>query len=207
MSKLCGIIQDLLPLYADGACSQSSSEMIKEHLESCPECMEICQKMCSHTSEGILQKEKVGIISRYNRKLRKRKILTIISSVVLTLITIFACISLWPASIDYGTSDIYSHQDMNEAIDMIKEQFYSWDGCKLYSISYTGDSFCQRELEYCNTLAKEGVIYDECIIFRMQFRSPVFGGGAWNANFKYDWSWYLARTEGGKWELLTWGAP
>lgn len=50
-------------------------------------------------------------------------------------------------------------------------------------------------------------LYDEYIVFRMQFRSPVFGGGAWNANFRYDWSWYLARTEGGEWDLLTWGAP
>ncbi len=207
MSKPCGIIQDLLPLYVDGACSQSSLEMIKEHLESCPECREIYQKMCSHTSEEILQKEKDGVISRHSRKLRRRKILTIISSVVLTLIIVFTCISLWPASIDYGTSDIYSRQDMNEAIDLIKEEFYSWDGCKLYSINYTDDNFCQRELEYCNTLAKEGVTYDECIVFRMQFRSPVFGGGAWNTNFRYDWSWYLARTEGGEWELLTWGAP
>ena len=207
MSKQCEVIQDLLPLYVDGACSESSTKIIKAHLETCSECRQIYRQLCSHTSEDFFQKEKDGVISRHNQKLKKRKTLTIIYSVVLTLIIVFTCISLWPASIDYGTSSIYSHQEMNEAIDMIKEQFSSWDGCKLYSISYTGDSFCQRELEYCNTLAKEGVIYDECIVFRMQFRSPVFGGGAWNANCKYDWSWYLARTEGGEWELLTWGAP
>lgn len=207
MSKQCEVIQDLLPLYVDGVCSESSLEMIKEHLESCSECRGIYQQLCSHTSEEILQKEKDGVISRHSRKLRKRKILTIISSVVLTLIIVFACISLWPASIDYGTSDIYSRQDMNEAIDLIKEEFYSWDGCKLYSINYTDDNLCQGELEYCNSLAKEGISYDECIVFRMQFRSPILGGGAWNANFRYDWSWYLARTEGGEWELLTWGAP
>lgn len=207
MSNPCEVVQDLLPLYVDGACSESSLEMIKEHLESCPECREIYQQLCSHTSEEILQKEKDGIIFRHNRKLRKKKILTIVSSDILTLIIIFACISLWPASIDYGTSDIYSRQDMSDAVNLIKKEFYSWAGCKLYSINYTDDGLCQRELEYCNTLAEEGVTYDECIVFRMQFRSPVFGGGAWNANFRYDWSWYLARTEGGEWELLTWGAP
>lgn len=207
MSKLCEVIQDLLPLYVDGACSESSVEMIKEHLESCPKCREIYQQLHSHTSEEILQKEKDGVISRHNRKLRKRKILTATFSVILTLIIVFTCVSLWPASIDYGTSDIYSRQDMTEAIDLIKEKFNSWDGCKLYSINYTDDDFCQRELEYCNTLAEEGITYDECIVFRMQFRSPIFGGGGWNGNFRYDWSWYLARTEGGKWELLTWGAP
>ena len=201
MSKPCEVIQDLLPLYVDGACSESSVEIIKEHLESCPECREIYQQLHSHTSEEILQKEKDGVISRHSRKLRKGKILTVIFSVILTLIIVFTCVSLWPASIDYGTSDIYSRQDMTEAIDLIKEEFNSWDGCKLYSINYTDDDLCQRELEYCNTLA------EECIVFRMQFRSPIFGGGGWNENFRYDWSWYLARTKGGEWELLTWGAP
>ena len=33
MSKQCEIVQDLLPLYVDGACSEASAEMIKEHLE------------------------------------------------------------------------------------------------------------------------------------------------------------------------------
>ena len=207
MSKQCEVIQDLLPLYVDGACSESSTEMIKEHLETCSECRQIYQQLCSHTSEEILQKEKDGVISRHSRKLRKKKILTIICSVVLTLIIVFTCISLWPASIDYGTSDIYSRQDMSDAIDLIKEEFYSWDGCKLYSINYTDDNLCQRELEYCNTLAKDGVTYDECIVFRTQLRSPIFGGGGWNPNTRYDWSWYLARTEGGEWKLLTWGAP
>ena len=207
MSKPCEVIQDLLPLYVDEACSESSVEIIKEHLESCPECREIYQQLHSHTSEEILQKEKDGVISRHSRKLRKGKILTVIFSVILTLIIVFTCVSLCPASIDYGTSDIYSRQDMTEAIDLIKEEFNSWDGCKLYSINYTDDDLCQRELEYCNTLAEEGITYDECIVFRMQFRSPIFGGGGWNENFRYDWSWYLARTKGGEWELLTWGAP
>lgn len=207
MSKSCGIVQDLLPLYVDGACSRSSAEMIEEHLASCPACREVYQKMCSHTSEEILQNEKDGVISRHSRKVRNRKILTILSSVVLTLILVFAWISLRPVSVEYGASDLYSRQDMDEAIDLIREEFDSWDGCKLYSIHYTDDDFCQRELEYCNTLAKEGATYDECIVFRTQFRSPFFGGGAWNANSRYDWSWYLARREGGAWELLTWGVP
>jgi len=31
-------------------------------------------------------------------------------------------------------------------------------------------------------------------------------GGAWEADKEYtDWQWWLAREEGGDWELLTWG--
>ena len=31
------------------------------------------------------------------------------------------------------------------------------------------------------------------------------GGGAWEANEEYTWSWWLARSEGGEWNLMTWG--
>lgn len=207
MDKQCEIVQDLLPLYVDGACSEASNEMIKEHLASCSSCREIYQRLCSHTNEDILQKEKGSVVARHEKTVKRKKTLAIISAVVLTLVVVLACINLRPASIDYGNSDVYSKQDMDEALKMIKDRFNSWKGCKLYSISYAGDDFCERELDYCNTLADDGVTYTECIVFRMRFRSPIFGGGAWNPNFEYDWSWYLARTQGGEWELLTWGAP
>ena len=207
MDKQCEIVQDLLPLYVDGACSESSVAMVKEHLESCPECKTLYEKLCSDTGEGTLKAEMVGVVAKHEKKVKKKRLLTIVASVVLTIVLIFTVINLWPASIDYGSSEIYSREDMDDAIKLIKDQFYSWEGCKLYSIYYTDDSFCQREIEYVNTLADDGVTYTECIVFRTRFRSPVFGGGAWNANFEYDWSWYLARTEGGEWDLLTWGMP
>ena len=207
MDKQCEIVQDLLPLYVDGACSESSVAMVKEHLESCPECNTLYEKLCSDTGEGTLKAEMVGVVAKREKKVKKKRLLTIVASVVLTIVLIFTVINLWPASIDYGSSEIYSREDMDDAIKLIKDQFYSWEGCKLYSIYYTDDSFCQREIEYVNTLADDGVTYTECIVFRTRFRSPIFGGGAWNANFEYDWSWYLARTDGGEWDLLTWGMP
>ena len=206
MNKQCEIVQDLLPLYVDGACSESSAAMVKEHLETCPECKTLYEKLCSDTGEGSLKAEMVGVVATREKKVKKKRLLTIVASVVLTIVLIFTVINLWPASIDYGSSEIYSKEDMDEAIALIKDQFYSWEGCKLYSIYYTDDSFCQRELDYVNTLTDDAN-YTECIVFRTRFRSPIFGGGAWNANFEYDWSWYLARTDGGEWDLLTWGAP
>lgn len=207
MNKQCEIVQDLLPLYVDTACSSSSAEMIREHLESCPECKRIYENLCSTTSEEALKAEMTGVVAKHERKIKKNRLLTVVVSVVLTIILVFTVISLLPPSIDYGSSDIYSRNDMNDAIALIEEEFYSWEGCKLYSIYYTDDSLCQRELDYVNELADDNVIYNECIVFRTRFRSPVVNAGAWNPNSEYDWSWYLARTSGGEWELLTWGVP
>ena len=85
MNKQCEIIQDLLPLYVDGACSEASSEMIKEHLETCDACKEIYEKLCSHTSEDILQKEADGVIIRHEKK----ESLKIIKNFFLAFIIIF----------------------------------------------------------------------------------------------------------------------
>ena len=47
--------------------------------------------------------------------------------------------------------------------------------------------------------------FTQCISFDSSFMSPKNGGGAWNANEEYTWSWWLARSEGGTWKLMTWG--
>ena len=47
--------------------------------------------------------------------------------------------------------------------------------------------------------------FTQCIAFESSFRSPKKGGGAWEANEEYTWSWWLARSEGGEWNLMTWG--
>ena len=43
----CTITQDLLPLYVDKVCSSDSAELVKNHLQSCPECKKIYDEMTS----------------------------------------------------------------------------------------------------------------------------------------------------------------
>ena len=47
--------------------------------------------------------------------------------------------------IDYGTSAIYTKEDMDSAIDTIKETFKSFEGCELYTLSYSSDDVCRDE--------------------------------------------------------------
>lgn len=41
----CKIIQDLLPLYADGIASVETNEAVREHIAECEECGKIYEKM------------------------------------------------------------------------------------------------------------------------------------------------------------------
>ncbi len=113
-------------------------------------------------------------------------------------------------SIDYGNSALYSKEDMDAAIAVIRKEFDTWDGCELHSISYGSDDACSAEnIRWMNELeaandAQE--TFSQCILFKSDFHSPKKGGGAWNADQVYtDWQWWLARADGGTWKLMTWG--
>ena len=109
-------------------------------------------------------------------------------------------------AIDLGNSELYTRQDVSDAAELVEEEFATWEGCQLYNIRYAGDE-CNTpdNVAWMNELA-EGQDFVECIEFLSDFHSPVEGGGAWEADADYlDWQWWLARPEGGAWQLLTWG--
>lgn len=112
--------------------------------------------------------------------------------------------------IDFGNSSIYTEKDMNDAIEVIEKEFSSWEGCELYSLSYSSDDVCTdaENIAWMNDLEKandNSRVFTQCIMFDSRFRSPKKGGGAWNPNEEYTWSWWLARSEGGEWKLMTLG--
>lgn len=109
---------------------------------------------------------------------------------------------------DYGESALYTREDMDEAIEEIIDEFDGWDGCVLKSLSYAGDECNNSEnLAWMNSLKPEED-FTECIKFVSVFHSPAATDEptAWNPDTDYtDWEWWLARTDGGDWMLVTWG--
>ena len=111
--------------------------------------------------------------------------------------------------INYGSSTIYTQEDMDAAIQVIQDQFKTWEGCELHSLTYGSDEACNVEtIAWMNDLeAANGAdeTFTQCIMFESSFRSPKNGGGAWEPDTEYTWQWWLARSEGGEWKLMTWG--
>lgn len=81
-------------------------------------------------------------------------------------------------------------------------------GSKLNSITYVSDSACgEDELKWLNGLAEDNGSrehFTECMLFLSDFHSPKNGRGDLEADYEYtDWQWWLARSENGKWKLVT----
>ncbi len=104
-----------------------------------------------------------------------------------------------------GLSAIFSKEDIAGAAAKIHEEFDTW-GCKLHSLEYVGDQCCSEDnLAWMNMLG-DGEPFSQCIEFISDFDSPKDGGGAWEPGYRYtDWQWWLARIDGGDWQLITWG--
>lgn len=77
-------------------------------------------------------------------------------------------------------------------------------------ISYSSDDECNsRNISWLNELAEAKNLSDEftqCIMFESDFHTSKSAPGNWNADTDYDdYQWWLARTDNGEWELLSWG--
>ena len=70
MNNSCEIIKDLLPLYVDGVCSDSSKEMVENHLSECMDCRIIERQIRNTNIENMVKEERTAVLDRYAKKER-----------------------------------------------------------------------------------------------------------------------------------------
>lgn len=72
MKTECGIIQDLLPLYADGVCTPESRAAVEQHLKECDTCRELHQRMTAPLPEQTeAEPDRVKEGKRFRKGLKK----------------------------------------------------------------------------------------------------------------------------------------
>ena len=68
----CEVIRDLLPLYADDACSGKSRRMVEEHLQECGACREQLERIRKTEIDDSLRDEKTSVIRYGETRFRRR---------------------------------------------------------------------------------------------------------------------------------------
>ncbi len=71
MTNMCEVVSDLLPLYRDKVCSASSMEMVEKHLSECEVCRGLLARIEDDTHVNALQDERLNIIKRHNKKVKR----------------------------------------------------------------------------------------------------------------------------------------
>ena len=128
------------------------------------------------------------------------------------------------ASIDYGTSDHFTREDMDAAIAVILAEFSAphaadqydnlsgFVGFVLHEIRYTSDEYSRRDFEtygiQYGILDHQGQPYVDGIEFKSSFHTPMTDDGwtGFESSQSYsDYNWVLLKTQDGEWEIVTMG--
>ncbi|MBQ9935285.1 MAG: hypothetical protein IJO70_05490 [Lachnospiraceae bacterium] len=157
--------------------------------------------------------EKYKTIKKVGNTLGKI-LLAIAIFIILGIVALFAMVyisdNLGPGNVesvekDYRTSQLYSKEDMDEAIEVIKEEYKKevhFEGCTMNKVVYDGDEISTRELDY---IKKRNPEYKECILFKTySTRNKLkcfFDGWPEEEMFIF----WLGREDGGNWEIVTSG--
>ena len=107
---------------------------------------------------------------------------------------------------DYGKSDLYTADELEEAAVQVKCEFATFEDCELHNLRYAGDECNTKEnLDWLNSL-DEGAKYTQVAELLTDYHTPVEGGGAWEPDTEMkDYQWWLAREDGKGWQLVTFG--
>ncbi len=90
MNISCKIINDLLPLYKDGVCSEESKKIIEEHILECTECKLVLKNMQADISmaERKANLKEAEAIQKLSKKWNKKLFLSMIKGILLTLMVL-----------------------------------------------------------------------------------------------------------------------
>lgn len=130
MSKQCKIIEDLLPLYHDGVCSEESKQLVEEHISQCEE----CRNLLTRIERDIISPAKeqdvklLSGISKAVREGRKKALLAGISITLVAIFLLFAAFSTWWYCHEYRYYSAFTEgQSLTNVETNIKPiEMYSW---------------------------------------------------------------------------------
>lgn len=87
MKTKCSVIEDMIPLYKEGLCSEDTAEMVREHLEECENCRKLSEDITAENrTENVKIPDETKVFNKVNRKMKKSKLKIAVLSVLLIAI-------------------------------------------------------------------------------------------------------------------------
>lgn len=125
--------------------------------------------------------------------MKNKKILYFAASFILVTVLAFSIHKL----VSYRTSELYSKDTIQSAVEIVKSKFNEFDGCIPLSFYYAGD----------NTSAKEATNrdYEKIIVIKVIFISPLKAKGAFEPHSLYRWLFILGCNSEDDWQIIDYG--
>ncbi|MGR9050551.1 zf-HC2 domain-containing protein [Halobacillus faecis] len=143
MKISCNVVRDILPLYAEDMASQDTRDLVEEHIASCENCKKRLEVMKSVEEPPV--DTNIAPLRNIQNTLRRKKLQTIILSVMVTLVFVMVTIAYLttPAYISYN----------EDAVSIIEKD----DGTVLLNVSEEVSGFNVTEYPAADN---SGYVYD-----------------------------------------------
>lgn len=122
--EICGIVQDLIPLYADGIAGRDSQKLIESHISDCPDCADLLEQaeqslsVCSVTDDQKMESALKTVNGHFHRH---RMMLTalLVLCAALFLGSAFLLERYTRVSADEITSRLYASSPDQKTLELI----------------------------------------------------------------------------------------
>ena len=88
MKNECDIVQDLLFSYNDGVLSETSTELVEEHLKKCEKCKKVLEEIRKENDEKSQIKE-VDFFKSIKKNINKKNIIILVFFIILKILILF----------------------------------------------------------------------------------------------------------------------
>lgn len=88
MKNECDIVGDLLFSYIDGILSNSSKELVEEHLKKCEKCNKILEEIKQENNEKSQVKE-IDFLKSIKKNINKKNLIILVVFIILMIIVLF----------------------------------------------------------------------------------------------------------------------
>lgn len=142
MKLSCDVIQDLLPLYHDGVCSEESRKIVEEHIATCAACKDVLHGLKEETAPDTVDAAKtLNVIQKEWRKGMKKALLKGFITAIMVCAVLFGG---FVAATQWRFIEI-------STVDMEVAEIYQLeDGRILYKLDVPNNVFC-REFRFVTT--------------------------------------------------------
>jgi hypothetical protein len=86
------MLKDLLPLYHDNVCSESSKKIVEEHLLECESCRNDMKKIKNDTYDTSLKTERENVVGHFAQKIKKKSFLVGLWFALALCVPILVCL-------------------------------------------------------------------------------------------------------------------
>lgn len=122
MKNECDIVGDLLFSYNDGILSNTSKELVEEHLKECEKCKNILEEIKQENNKKNQVKE-IDFLKSVKKKITKRNIIILVVFIILMIVVLFNIQVYNNYNEVASTMEIYLEDDITEQqIENIKNK-------------------------------------------------------------------------------------